>query len=76
MIRWEPVKGESQGLAVFDHGTKREHRIVLNSKEDFDFISRWGDRCGDQGEARGYLDSAHNMSRYAQEKTGIKRGER
>ena len=76
MIRWEPVKGESQGFAVFDHGSKREHRIVLNSKEDFDFISRWGERCGDQGETRGRFEIAHMISKYVYDKAGIKRGER
>ena len=73
MIRWEPVKGESQGFAVFDHGTKREHRIVLNSKEDFDFITRWGERCSDQGETRGRFEMADICSKHAYGKAGIKR---
>ena len=76
MIRWEPVKGESQGFAVFDHGRSRERRILFSSKEDFDYITRWGERCGDKGETRGRFEMANLCSKHAYGKAGIKRGER
>lgn len=76
MIRWEPVKGESQGFAVFDHGTKREMRIVLNSSDDFDYIQRAIDNAHQQGRLVGALAVANTASKYAYDMAGIKRGER
>jgi len=75
MIRWEPVKGESQGFAVFDHGSKREHRIVLNSAADFDYIQRVIEHAHQQGRVVGALAVANVGSKYAYEMAGIKRGE-
>ena len=73
MIRWEPVKGESQGFAVFDHGTKREMRIVLNSSDDFDFIQRAIENAHSQGRVVGALAVANSASKFAYEMAGIKR---
>ena len=73
MIRWEPVKGESQGFAVYDAGTKREHRIVLNSVQDFEFIQRDRENCQKQGMAVGALAVANAGSKLAYELAGVKR---
>ena len=73
MIRWEPVKGESQGFAVFDHGTKREMRIVLNSSDDFDYIQRVIDNAHQQGRLVGALAVANSASKFAYELAGVKR---
>jgi hypothetical protein len=73
MIRWEPVKGESQGFAVFDHGTKREMRIVLNSSDDFDYIQRAIDNAHQQGRLVGALAVANSASKFAYELAGVKR---
>ena len=73
MIRWEPVKGESQGFAVFDHGTKREMRIVLNSSDDFDYIQRAIDNAHQQGRLVGALAVANAGSKLAYEMAWIKR---
>ena len=73
MIRWEPVKGESQGFAVFDHGTKREMRIVINSSDDFDYIQRAIDNAHQQGRLVGALAVANSASKFAYELAGVKR---
>lgn len=73
MIRWEPVKGESQGFAVFDHGTKREMRIVLNSSDDFDYIQSAIDNAHQQGRLVGALAVANSASKFAYELAGVKR---
>lgn len=73
MIRWEPVKGESQGFAVFDHGTKREMRIVLNSSDDFDYIQRAIDNAHQQGRLVGALAVANSASKFAYDLAGVKR---
>ena len=76
MIRWEPVKGESQGFAVFDHGRSRERRILFSSKEDFDYIQRAIENAHSQGRVVGALAVANTASKYAYDMAGIKRGER
>ena len=65
MIRWEPVKGETQGFAVFDHGTPREYRIVLNSAVDFDYLQRYIDNAHMQGRIVGAMATANATRKFA-----------
>lgn len=75
MIRWEPVKGESQGFAVFDHGTNREMRIVLNSSDDFDYLQRAIEHAHSQGRVVGALATANAARKFAQDVSGNARGD-
>lgn len=70
MIRWEPVKGEQCGFAIFDHGTKREYRMVLNSIADFEYLERVLEGRAEQAKALAYLDAANHMRKFAQDRTG------
>jgi hypothetical protein len=70
MIRWEPVKGESQGYAVFDRGTKREMRIVLNSSDDFDYLQRAIENAHNQGRVVGAMAAASSVRKFANEISG------
>ena len=67
MIRWEPVKGETQGFAVFDHGTPREYRIVLNSAVDFDYLQRAISNAHTQGRVVGALATSNAARKFAHE---------
>jgi hypothetical protein len=71
MIRWEPVKGESQGYAVFDHGTPREYRIVLNSSDEFDYLQRAIENAHNQGRVVGAMAAANAVRKFAHEISGV-----